>query len=160
VRSLSERTTTRAGSSCEWGGCSRHRDASYILPIHITPPSAVRSSLENPLPRRGRRLKRPSPKRQRSRSAGVGFRINNPHQVVGRPQNPPEVPLVQGGTLFSSNVVAWLQFADPQLHAVHGQNLHLLARRNQCLTVCLPYLAVDTDPSFSINVGQSDASLS
>ena len=38
------------------------------------------------------------------RSAGVGFRINNPRQVVG--YGPPSIssPLVQGGTLFSSNV--------------------------------------------------------
>src|SRR6187431_829233 len=27
-----------------------------------------------------------------ARSAGVGFRINNPHQVVGYGPNPPEVP--------------------------------------------------------------------
>jgi len=39
---------------------------------------------ENPLPRMG------GAKRQRSRSAGVGFRINNPHQVVDHgPKNPP-----------------------------------------------------------------------
>jgi hypothetical protein len=56
-------------------------------------------SLENPLPRRG------GAKRQRSRSAGVGFLINNPHQVVGYGPKPPlKSPLVQGGTQFSSNV--------------------------------------------------------
>ena len=39
------------------------------------------------------------------RSAGVGFRINNPHQVVGHGSKTPlKSPLVQGGTLFSSNV--------------------------------------------------------
>ncbi len=40
-----------------------------------------------------------------ARSAGVGFRINNPHQVVGYGHKTPlKSPLVQGGTLFSSNV--------------------------------------------------------
>ena len=35
----------------------------------------------------------------------MGFRINNPHQVVGHgPKTPLKSPLVQGGTLFSSNV--------------------------------------------------------
>jgi len=36
------------------------------------------------------------------RSAAVGFRINNPHQVVAPTHL--KSPLVQGGTLFSSNV--------------------------------------------------------
>jgi hypothetical protein len=39
------------------------------------------------------------------RSAVVGFRVNNPHQVVSySPKTPLKSPLVQGGTLFSSNV--------------------------------------------------------
>jgi hypothetical protein len=37
VRSLCERTTTRAGSSCEMGGCVGKSDAPYIFLIHITP---------------------------------------------------------------------------------------------------------------------------
>ncbi len=44
--------------------------------------------------------------------------------------NPLKSPLVQGGTLFSSNVVSLgprLHPADPHLHSVHGQHLHLLA---------------------------------
>ena len=39
-----------------------------------------------------------------ARSAGVGSPIDNPHQVVSYTQNPLKSPLVQGGTLFSSNV--------------------------------------------------------
>src|SRR5687767_8438514 len=49
-------------------------------------------------------LKIPSPGGV-ARMAGVGFRINNPHQVVGHdPKTPLKSPLVQGGTLFSSSV--------------------------------------------------------
>ena len=37
--------------------------------------------------------------------ARVGLLINNPHQVVGYgPKTPLKSPLVQGGTLLSSNV--------------------------------------------------------
>jgi hypothetical protein len=39
-----------------------------------------------------------------ARSAGVGFRTSNPHQVVGHGPKTLKSPLVQGGTLFSSNV--------------------------------------------------------
>ena len=55
MRSLFERTTTRAGSSCEWGGCVGKRDAPYIFLIHITPPpQRCGSSLENPPYQRGK----------------------------------------------------------------------------------------------------------
>ena len=50
------------------------------------------------------RRRRIEPLRQRSHRGGVGFRINNPHQLVGHGPNLLKSPLVQGGTLFSSNV--------------------------------------------------------
>ena len=40
-----------------------------------------------------------------ARNVWVGLRVNNLHQVVGySPNTPLKSPLVQGGTLFSSNV--------------------------------------------------------
>ena len=47
MRSLSERTTTRAGSSYEWGGCDGKRDAPYIfLTTSHRAPSGVGAHLK------------------------------------------------------------------------------------------------------------------
>jgi len=75
VRSLLERTTTWAGSSCEWGGCVGKRDAPYIFLIHITPrPGGVGAPLKIPLKKGGKKAKP---------SGGCHARVSE-----GRPDNP------------------------------------------------------------------------
>ena len=84
MRSLCERTTTRAGSSCEWEGASES----------ATHPNITHQQC-------GRCLENPSLGGV-ARSTGVGSRIENPHQVVGdSPKTPPQVPPCQRGTPFS-----------------------------------------------------------
>ncbi len=60
-----------------------------------------------------------------ARSAGLGFWINNPHEVVGCGPNPPEVPPCPRGTLFSSNV------APPPRREVRGHHLLLRPKDNE-----------------------------
>ena len=96
MRSLSQRTTTRADSSCERGACVGKRDAPYIFLIHIKPRSQRCGSLlklrSPPQSRRGCRANghggggwcavfvgdRSNHQRPRSRSAGVGCSRSKP----------------------------------------------------------------------------------